>query len=95
MLKKILQLDESVPEGFDRVRRLVIGKKDVQLERLEEVYTTENWVVRIYKVKEPANRSNIQRNNRRTNNIKHANSTYPKKVIFSASALLPRQMLYC
>ncbi|TKR58035.1 hypothetical protein L596_030659 [Steinernema carpocapsae] len=44
------------PAGFDRTRGYVIGKKDVTLEHLEEAYTTENWLVRIYKVKKPENR---------------------------------------
>jgi dolichyl-diphosphooligosaccharide--protein glycosyltransferase len=39
------------PAGFDRTRGFEIGKKDVQLKYLEEAFTTEHWMVRIYKVK--------------------------------------------
>ncbi|TKR71663.1 hypothetical protein L596_019225 [Steinernema carpocapsae] len=42
--------------GFDRVRKAEIGIKDFELEHLEEAYTTEHWIVRIYKVKPPKNR---------------------------------------
>jgi hypothetical protein len=38
----------------------VIGKKDVELEHLEEAYTTENWLVRIYRVLPPSNRPSIK-----------------------------------
>lgn len=45
------------PTGFDRVRRVEIGRKDFELEYLEEAYTTEHYIVRIYKVKPQENRS--------------------------------------
>lgn len=38
------------PPGFDRVRNAEIGNKDFELDVLEEAYTTEHWLVRIYKV---------------------------------------------
>uniref|UniRef100_A0A914W2M4 dolichyl-diphosphooligosaccharide--protein glycotransferase n=1 Tax=Plectus sambesii TaxID=2011161 RepID=A0A914W2M4_9BILA len=66
------------PAGFDRTRGYVIGKKDVELEHLEEAYTTENWLVRIYKVKEPANRPKIKYTERKIR-TKRAKSSYPKK----------------
>ncbi|KAG5683549.1 hypothetical protein PVAND_012823 [Polypedilum vanderplanki] len=44
------------PTGYDRVRGAEIGNKDFELETLEEVYTTEHWLVRIYKVKDLENR---------------------------------------
>lgn len=31
--------------------------KGIELEHLEEAMTTEHWIVRIYKVKKPANRA--------------------------------------
>uniref|UniRef100_A0A452QP29 Dolichyl-diphosphooligosaccharide--protein glycosyltransferase subunit STT3A n=1 Tax=Ursus americanus TaxID=9643 RepID=A0A452QP29_URSAM len=37
------------PPGFDRVRNAEIGNKDFELDVLEEAYTTEHWLVRIYK----------------------------------------------
>ncbi|XP_050684632.1 dolichyl-diphosphooligosaccharide--protein glycosyltransferase subunit STT3A [Leptidea sinapis] len=44
------------PPGYDRVRGAEIGNKDFNLEVLEEAYTTEHWLVRIYKVKPLPNR---------------------------------------
>jgi dolichyl-diphosphooligosaccharide--protein glycosyltransferase len=44
------------PPGYDRVRSAEIGNKDFELDVLEEAYTTEHWLVRIYKVKDLPNR---------------------------------------
>ncbi|CAH1117908.1 unnamed protein product [Phaedon cochleariae] len=44
------------PPGYDRVRGAEIGNKDFELDVLEEAYTTEHWLVRIYKVKDLPNR---------------------------------------
>jgi len=44
------------PAGYDRVRKVEIGNKDFELDVLEEAYTTEHWMVRIYKVKNLPNR---------------------------------------
>ncbi|XP_078585742.1 dolichyl-diphosphooligosaccharide--protein glycosyltransferase subunit STT3A [Branchiostoma floridae x Branchiostoma japonicum] len=44
------------PTGYDRVRNAEIGNKDFELDVLEEAYTTEHWLVRIYKVKDLENR---------------------------------------
>lgn len=44
------------PPGYDRVRSAEIGNKDFELDVLEEAYTTEHWLVRIYKVKDLRNR---------------------------------------
>ena len=46
------------PTGYDRVRNTEIGNKEFELEVLEEAYTTEHWLVRIYKVKDLTNRGN-------------------------------------
>jgi len=48
-----LKLDYQTPAGFDRTRNAVIGHKDFDLTYLEEAYTTEHWLVRIYRVKKP------------------------------------------
>lgn len=48
-----LKLDYHTPAGFDRTRNTVIGNKDFDLTYLEEAYTTEHWLVRIYRVKKP------------------------------------------
>ncbi|GFY50348.1 dolichyl-diphosphooligosaccharide--protein glycosyltransferase subunit STT3A [Trichonephila inaurata madagascariensis] len=44
------------PPGYDRVRNAEIGNKNFELDVLEEAYTTEHWLVRIYKVKDLPNR---------------------------------------
>ena len=41
------------PPGYDRVRNAEIGNKDFELDVLEEAYTSEHWIVRIYKVSCP------------------------------------------
>ena len=41
------------PPGYDRVRNAEIGNKDFELDVLEEAYTSEHWIVRIYKVSRP------------------------------------------
>ncbi|GAB1599309.1 dolichyl-diphosphooligosaccharide--protein glycosyltransferase subunit STT3B-like [Argonauta hians] len=55
-----LQLDFRNPPGFDRTRGVEIGNKDFDLNHLEEAYTTEHWLVRIYKVKDLENRQRIK-----------------------------------
>jgi dolichyl-diphosphooligosaccharide--protein glycosyltransferase len=44
------------PPGYDRVRNVEIGNKDFELDKLEESFTSEHWLVRIYKVKKMPNR---------------------------------------
>jgi len=48
--------EQSKPSGYDRVRNVEIGNKDFELEYLDEAFTTEHWLVRIYKVKPEENR---------------------------------------
>lgn len=50
--------ESGKPTGYDRVRNVEIGNKDFELDVLEEAYTTEHWLVRIYKVKDLRNRGN-------------------------------------
>lgn len=52
-----VMLERGRPRGFDRVRHREIGLKDFDLQYVEEAYTTVNWLVRLYKVKEPSNRA--------------------------------------
>jgi len=53
--------------GFDRTRNSVIGNKNIELTYLEEAYTSEHWLVRIYRVKKPweFNRPRIARSARK------------------------------
>jgi len=48
-----LKMDYRSPAGFDRTRNAVIGHKNFDLTYLEEAYTTERWLVRIFRVKKP------------------------------------------
>ena len=41
------------------MRNAEIGNKDYELEVMEEAYTTEHWIVRIYKVKDMPNRGMV------------------------------------
>jgi dolichyl-diphosphooligosaccharide---protein glycosyltransferase len=43
-------------KGFDRVRNVIIGKEDIRLKYFEEVFTSEHWMVRIYRLKTPSAR---------------------------------------
>lgn len=47
--------DYRQPTGYDRVRGTVIGNKDVELTHLEEAFTSEHWLVRLYKVHKSRN----------------------------------------
>ena len=41
--------------GFDRVRQMVIGYQNYELEYFEEVLTTSNWMMRVYERKKAPN----------------------------------------
>ena len=55
----LVNLVSGKPTGYDRVRNAEIGNKDYELEVMEEAYTTEHWIVRIYKVKDMPNRGTV------------------------------------
>ena len=52
--------DEGKPPGYDRVRREEIIRKDIVLEEVQEVFTSEHWLVRIYRVSPPQNRGLLE-----------------------------------
>lgn len=52
-----IQVDHSSPPGYDRTRNVEIGNKHFKLEHMEEAYTSEHWIVRVFKVKKPENRN--------------------------------------
>jgi len=68
-----LQLDYHHPSGYDRTRNVEIGNKDISFEHLEEAYTTEHWLVRIYRVKREANKVRL--------NNKPVSKKYKKKYV--------------
>jgi len=73
-----MKTDYRVPAGFDRTRNAEIGHKNFDLTYLEEAYTTEHWLVRIYRVKKPDefNRPRIDKKQRK---VKRAKVTLSKK----------------
>lgn len=46
-----MQTDYGKPAGFDRARNREVGVKKINLSTMEEAFTSEHWIVRIYKVK--------------------------------------------
>lgn len=50
------QTEFGKANGFDRARDMEIGHKDFELDYHEEAFTSTNWIVRIYKVKDLENR---------------------------------------
>ncbi|CBZ53382.1 Oligosaccharyl transferase-like protein, related [Neospora caninum Liverpool] len=54
----------DVTGGFDFARNVEVGHKNITLHYFEEAYTTENWLVRIYKVKRPESRHGLVRGGR-------------------------------
>ena len=44
-----LKMDYRSPAGYDRTRNAVIGHKDFDLTYLEEAFTSEHWLVRVYR----------------------------------------------
>lgn len=67
-------MDYRSPPGFDRTRNVEIGHKNFKLEHVEEAYTTEHWLVRIYRVLKD---SNVQK---KTKLNKRLRKTTTKKV---------------
>ncbi|KAK3268373.1 Dolichyl-diphosphooligosaccharide--protein glycosyltransferase subunit stt3b [Cymbomonas tetramitiformis] len=51
-----IMTEHGKPTGFDRVRNVEIGNKDFELDYMEEAFTSANWIVRVYKVKDLDNR---------------------------------------
>jgi len=47
--------DYSSPAGYDRTRNSEVGVKNIKLKHIEEAFTSEHWLVRIYRVKEDPN----------------------------------------
>ncbi|KAH9416653.1 Dolichyl-diphosphooligosaccharide--protein glycosyltransferase subunit stt3b [Dermatophagoides pteronyssinus] len=79
-----LQTDFRSPHGYDRTRQTEIGNKNIKLEHLEEAYTTEHWLVRIYRVKKPSNRQKLpysQRKVKQTGFVTKKNSRRKKGTI--------------
>uniref|UniRef100_A0A8C4QVU9 dolichyl-diphosphooligosaccharide--protein glycotransferase n=2 Tax=Eptatretus burgeri TaxID=7764 RepID=A0A8C4QVU9_EPTBU len=63
-----LQPDRSRPPSFDQARQFEMGKSVGRLCWLEEAFTSENWIVRIYRVNSAGNRGEV-RCDRGTSNV--------------------------
>lgn len=63
-----IRMDPRMPSGYDRARGAEIGVKEIDLSHLEEAFTSEHWIVRIFRVKNPTNRLRMgrRRNNYRS-----------------------------
>ena len=46
-----MQTEYGKPAGYDRARGREVGKKNIELTTMEEAFTSEHWIVRIFKVK--------------------------------------------
>jgi dolichyl-diphosphooligosaccharide--protein glycosyltransferase len=64
--------------SFDQVRHVEIGNKNFDLQHVEEAYTTEHWIVRIYKVKKLSNRLQAKDALRRVRRLKSIYSSAKK-----------------
>lgn len=73
-----LKLDYRAPSGYDRTRNAEIGNKNIKLTHVEEAYTTEHWLVRIYKVKPLQTREKSSVKTRSTS-MKKSKKYYSKK----------------
>lgn len=48
------------PTGYDRTRNVEVGDKNIHLTHLEEAFTSEHWMVRIYRVKRDRTHPNFE-----------------------------------
>ena len=47
------------PPGYDVLRNVMMGRKNIRLKRFEEAFTSKHWMIRIYRVKDLPNRVQI------------------------------------
>lgn len=71
-----IQVDHSSPPGYDRTRNVEIGHKNFKLEHMEEAFTSEHWIVRVFKVKKPENRN---QNKEVLGEVKRSKPMYSRK----------------
>lgn len=74
-----LKLDYRAPSGYDRTRNTEIGNKNIKLTHLEEAFTTEHWLVRIYRVKPLETRTKSALKTRATRIKKNKKKYYSRK----------------
>ena len=59
-----------ITTGYDRARSREVGRKNIELTTMEEAFTSEHWIVRIYKVTTDANHTHPS-----TLSLTHSNTT--------------------
>ncbi|KAL4472384.1 hypothetical protein ABPG74_018333 [Tetrahymena malaccensis] len=76
-----IQTAYQKPKGWDNVRNQEVGLKKFKLEYFEEAFTSENWIVRIYRRKPRKNREGIVFLSKNLNNFPapEQDSEYRKK----------------
>lgn len=45
------------PLGYDKNREMEVGDSHIEFTKFREVYTSRNWMLRVYEVLEPENRA--------------------------------------
>lgn len=50
-----MQTEYGKPPGYDRARGKEVGRKNIELTTMDEAFTSEHWIVRIFKVKKRPN----------------------------------------
>jgi dolichyl-diphosphooligosaccharide--protein glycosyltransferase len=83
-----LMNDPRAPGGYDRTRNTAVGVKNIKLKHLEEAYTSENWLVRIYRVKKEANRDDKGKLSRRKK-FSSKKTSRKRDGTFRAGSILP------
>jgi dolichyl-diphosphooligosaccharide--protein glycosyltransferase len=58
-----IKTSHSKPAGYDVLRGYEMGKKNIKLRKFEEAFTSEHWMIRIYKVKDLGNRHQVAMKN--------------------------------
>jgi dolichyl-diphosphooligosaccharide--protein glycosyltransferase len=82
-----MQTDYQRPPGYDRARQKEVGKKNIELTTMEEAFTSEHWIVRIYKVKRRPNvdpipgmkKKSYKKSNKRKADKPSTTTTKPKE----------------
>jgi len=46
-----MQTEYGKPPGYDRARGKEVGRRNIELTTMDEAFTSEHWIVRIFKVK--------------------------------------------
>lgn len=67
------------PPGYDRARSREVGRKNIELTTMEEAFTSEHWIVRIFKVKKRPVFDSLPKTKRSTNKKKNAQKAFQEE----------------